>query len=218
MGHALLPSWESALRACRHRGGRADELVVAPPASERLVESTEGALGQRLPGGLRRFFLEDSARVDVRWFLPESIEPPFRDIFSGELSLDLSRLPHLANAHAGWLRECFGNPGDAYDAVWHNKFAFMEVGNGDFLSISCALPDGPVIYLSHDDGEGHGRTLAPTFRDFLLRYSALGCVGSEDWQWLHFCGPSGELDPSCPNAVRWREWFGLGEVSNRADG
>ncbi len=84
----------------------------------------------------------------------------------------------------------------------------MEVGNGDYLAL--ALDEdahGRVVYLSHDDGEGHDRTMATSFEDLLIRWIPLACPGAEDWQWLPFCARSdGGLDHSSAIA---REWTAL---------
>ncbi|MBO9701771.1 MAG: hypothetical protein J7604_16310 [Sporocytophaga sp.] len=43
---------------------------------------------------------------------------------------------------------------------------------------------GKIVYLGHDDGEGHGYIMANSFSDLLNKWTKLGCVGGEDWQWL----------------------------------
>jgi len=95
--------------------------------------------------------------------------------------------------------------------VWHDKLAFAEVGNGDLLAFDTAVSDdGPIVYLSHDDGDGHGKRMADNFVDLMERWSPLGCPGSEDWQWIPFCDTSsGLIDPNGPNADRWRQWLGI---------
>lgn len=127
-------------------------------------------------------------------------------VFSGDFHVSLALLAQFSKAHAGWVRTCFSNRADPYDAVWHNKLPFLEVGNGDFIA---SIPRRPVVYLSHDDGEGHGHILGTTFKDFVERHSRIGCVGAEDTQWLHFWSPSYLLDATCPAAVQWRQWFRL---------
>ena len=59
-----------------------------------------------------------------------------------------------------WVEKCFPDPDSAYDAVWHSKLAVIPVRNGDYIGID--LRDGhygEVVYLSHDDGSGHGYVL-----------------------------------------------------------
>ena len=205
----LLPRWEAALAACRRLGGNVSELVVAPPAAQAEIELVERELGRRLPSSLRSFFGEVSSDVEVRWFLPDELETPFPDVFAGNFHASLGRLAQFSKDHESWIRECFGNAADSYDRVWHDKLPFLEVGNGDFLAIDLLVPDGAVVYLSHDDGRGHGRALGTNFADFVERYSATGCVGAEDWQWLNFWSPDRFLDSRGTNANEWRKWFGL---------
>ena len=88
----------------------------------------------------------------------------------------------------------------------------MEVPNGDMIAIDRRSPDDEsVIYLSHDDGQGHGFVLGRDFADFIDRWTMLGCPGPEDWEWLQFCSSSmSGLEPDGEAGSAWREWFGLG--------
>ena len=72
----------------------------------------------------------------------------------------------------GWIKEVFPNLEDEYDNVWHDKFVFQEVGNGDYLSIDLTPSNsGKVIYLSHDDGEGYGFVMANSFTALLNNWT-----------------------------------------------
>jgi hypothetical protein len=99
------------------------------------------------------------------------------------------------------------DPDDPYDRVWHGKYPLLRVPNGDLVAVDA---DGQVVYLSHDDGEGHGYVLGQDVFDFLERWTALGCPGPEDWQWLPFTSGSDQgLDPEGENGRSWRAWFGI---------
>ncbi len=73
------------------------------------------------------------------------------------------------------------------------------------MDISCQGKE-PIVYLSHDDGEGHGVALANNFKEFVFITSRLGCTGAEDWQWLPFI-ENGKpfINPDCTNAIKLRE-------------
>ena len=116
----------------------------------------------------------------------------------------------LARVYREWV-ETFPNVEDPYDNVWHHKFAFADVPNGDQLAFDLKfMLDPPVVYLSHDDGEGHGYRLGNDFIDFMERWSLLGCPGNEDWQMMPFLpDATSGLDVYGENARMWREWFGL---------
>lgn len=105
----------------------------------------------------------------------------------------------------------FPNKEDPYDAVWHGKLAFHEVGNGDYLAIDLSKPGRePVVYLGHDDGEGHGVEMANNFKEFVLVSSRLGCVGGEDWQWLPFFEKGNSfISADCENARNFRDVLGI---------
>ena len=172
-----------ALRACDTIGGEARRLNIAPPASNEEVIRVENVLGLTLPLSFRRVLTDFSASIDLSWFLPQEIELPieFRGIFRGQCSWDLSRLIDIDKGRKGWVENCFSNENDDYDRVWHNKLAFLEVGNGDCLAFDLDYsPDSPIVYLSHDVGEGHGYRLGDNFVDFIDKWSLLGCPGAED--------------------------------------
>jgi hypothetical protein len=191
----LVKGWRAALDACTARGGETRPLVIEPPATASRVADVERALGHALPARLRRFFLEEAASVQFQWFLPTSSEPPFIDTSSGGLSISLEAIVDLATQH--------GRRG---------RIAFQLVANGDLVAIDVRKPGEPVVFLSHEGGDGDGVVLGRDLDDYLARHAALGYVGPEDWQWLPFVSEIDDeriLDPDGDAADRWRRWFGL---------
>ena len=195
MNTELLKAWRAALVACEARGGETRPLVIEPPASDSRVVEVERALGYALPARLRRFFREEAATIRFQWFLPTGSEPPFVDSFSGELSISLEQQVELAAQN--WLQ---------------GRVAFQLVATGDLIAIDVRKMGEPVVFLSHDGGDGHGIVLGRDLDDYLARHAALGGVGPEDAQWLPFVSEiDGEriLDPDGDAADRFRRWFGL---------
>jgi len=204
--------WNGSRSACELKGGEASALSISGPAFEPEIRSVESALELSLPVDFRRVLLEFSSAVEFSWFLPDDLARPeeFREMFSGGCSWNLGRLVEIEEGRRRWVRECFSNAEDSYDLVWHSKLAFLEVGNGDLLALDVNSAEASVVYLSHDDGEGHGYRLADNFIDFIERWSLLGCPGAEDWQLLPFINsPMSGLQPYGENAVKWRDWFGF---------
>jgi hypothetical protein len=195
MNTELVKGWRAALDACAARGGETRPLVIEPPATAARVAEVEAALGHALPPRLRRFFLEEAASVQFQWFLPTGGEPPFGDISSGELSISLERLTDLAAQH-----------------VRKGRVAFHLVANGDLVAIDVRKTGEPVVFISHEGGDGDGVILGRDLDDYLARHAALGGVGAEDGQWLPFVSEIDDeriLDPDGDAADRWRRWFGL---------
>ncbi len=197
------------------RGFDVRALVFETPAAESEVEELESRVEVTLPPSFREVLVSVSEHVVFRWFVPEGTEFPrlFAGNFSGDLHWSLEDTAQCNKEKDSWIREVFRNPEDPYDAVWHNKLAFYEVGNGDFLAIDLARARfEQVVYLSHDDGQGHGYVLADNFADLLRRWLPLACAGGEDWQWLPFTsGPLSRLDPACQNACAWRKLLGIAD-------
>jgi SMI1 / KNR4 family (SUKH-1) len=193
----------SFLRSVESLGGNVDTFTIERPATEMDLTEIETGLGRPLPAQLRQFASTVSRRIAFRWNLPDDLElpEPLREIFAGGLDYDVFRIPEHEKGRAGWQAACFPNANDRYDIVWHNKLGFHEVPNGDYLGFDS---EGRVIYLSHDDGQGHGYVMASSFPDLLTRWVPVGCPGPEDWQWLPFVSnPTSGILPDSENAKIW---------------
>ncbi|MVO15284.1 SMI1/KNR4 family protein [Parasedimentitalea huanghaiensis] len=205
--------WEETLKSIDRFGGEVEDLVIERAATQDEVQQVESNLGHRLPESFRRMLTGFSKSVEMTWSLPEELElaDPFSEIFRGNIHWSLDQLEKLESARQDWIRECFPNPSDPYDRVWHNKLVFYEIENGDFISLDLsATHHGEVVYLSHDDGQGHGVRLAKSFDDFIHSWSMLAGVGGEDWQWLPFYDPQNAcLDYSGEHAMKFRKIIGL---------
>ena len=198
------------------RGYDVRPLIVEPPATRTEVEQLEKQLGSTLPQSFRDALLAVSRSVDFTWFAPPDLtfDPPFDGIFSGCLAWSLESTLAAETNRRSWVAEVFRDPGDAYDRVWHDKLGFADVGNGDIIAFELgADANGAVVYLSHDDGEGHGYWMAANFADLIASWVPLACVGGEDWQWLPFTSsPTSGIDPHSPNGRLWRETIGIADA------
>ncbi|BDG46001.1 MULTISPECIES: SMI1/KNR4 family protein [Parageobacillus] len=194
-------------------GGEVQEVIIDEPASLEQIIKTEEQLGVKLPESFKKVLREFSGSFSLRWFLPDNMEKPneFRGIFSGTPHWSLELLPQFEEDRMGWIENVFPNPEDEYDVVWHNKLAFCEVGNGDYLALDMNnTDDAPIVYLSHDDGEGHGYKIANNFVEFIDNWSRLAFVGCEDWQWLPFTtSPKSGIIADGEAAKRFRNWLEL---------
>ena len=205
--HQLRDLLEQHLRHLGSRGFDVRPLVFEPPATDAEVAALEAQLGRDLPPSFSRVLREISAHVEFRWLAPRDLRfpAPFNSNFSGNIHWSLKFTAQFDQDKKDWIEEVFPNPQDPYDAVWHDKLAFYEVGNGDVISIDLdPAKYEQIVYLSHDDGEGHGHVLAEDFESMLERWTPLACPGGEDWQWLPFTASTIScIDPRSPNAATW---------------
>ncbi|TQV65846.1 SMI1/KNR4 family protein [Exilibacterium tricleocarpae] len=205
----VIENWKIFAEAVRNMGGEVQVLSYDVPATEDEVKTLEVKLGFDLPLKLKEVLLGFSKKVEFRWFMPDDFEfqGELSQIFCGERHWSLDWIAQFNEDKNGWRDEVFPNKEDPYDLVWHHKLAFHEVGNGDYLAIDLSIPgQEQVVYLSHDDGEGHGVPLAKDFKEFVCSSSRLGCVGAEDWQWLPFIEKGAPfINPDCENAKKFRE-------------
>ncbi|WP_444995704.1 SMI1/KNR4 family protein [Aliikangiella sp. IMCC44359] len=209
----VIENWQTFADAVKAIGGDLQAFTIEEPATEKEVVALEEKLGFSLPASLREVLVNLSRKVEFRWFFPAKfeLEGELSEIFSGDRHWSLDWIYDFNESKNGWVEECFPNKEDPYDVVWHNKLAFHEVGNGDYLAIDLSSSDSEsVVYLSHDDGDGHGVELAKNFKEFVCESCLIGCVGGEDWQQLPFIeNGKKHIDGNCVNAIRLREVLGI---------
>ncbi len=207
---ALLSMVKSAYESI----GAETELIVERPAELSEVEAVEISLERKLPLQIRNFFLQYSRKCRFSAWLPDNFELPdeLKEIFRAFFLLSLEELINAEDSREGWAEACFPNEEDEYDAVWHHKLGFMNVANGDVIAFDVKENETnpQVVYLSHDDGEGHGYILGKDFDTYFEQLLLTGACGSEDWQMLPFCpdAQSGIVS-DCENAKEYRKLIGL---------
>ena len=198
-------------------GGEVEPLTIEKPATEEEIKAVEAKLGYTLPPHFREVLLENTAHLDFYWsiyefleknedFLPEGLV----EIFRGQLLFGLDLLLDYEDDRKGWVKEVYPDYNNEYDRVWHNKMSFHQVGNGDYIAIELEPENyGKVVYLSHDGSENHGLYIASNFKEFLMNYAAIGCIGGEDWQWEPFYTKGKGIDPTSENAQAWYKVLGI---------
>ena len=198
-------------------GGETDPLTIEKLATEEEIKAVEAKLGYTLPPHFREVLLENTAHLDFYWsiyefleknedFLPEGLV----EIFRGQLLFGLDLLLDYEDDRKGWVKEVYPDYNNEYDRVWHNKMSFHQVGNGDYIAIELEPENySKVVYLSHDGSENHGLYIASNFKEFLMNYAAIGCIGGEDWQWEPFYTKGKGIDPTSENAQAWYKVLGI---------
>ena len=192
--------------------GAETELVVEEPASIAEVESIENIIERKLPLQIRDFFLQYSKKCEFSAWLPDGFELPSEldEIFSANFLISLEEFADAEKARNGWVENCFTNEYRhifSYRTLtnWKRKLYWY---NKHRLSHPQVNPS--VVYLSHDDGEGHGYILGKDFNTYLEQLLLVGACGNEDWQMLPFCldAQSGIVS-DCENAKEYRKLIGL---------
>lgn len=183
-------------------------------ATDYEIEELEEKLSMKLPISLKNTLLNFSKEFHFRAHLSEDFKLPkeLEGIFSAVFEISLEGILYAEEGRYSWMKECFPNDKDEYDKVWHNKFGFMSVGNGDVIAFDLEdnNDDPKVVYLSHDDGEGHGVVLGNNFIDYMERIIAVGCCGSEDWQMMPFIKNKYDgIITNCENANTYRKLINL---------
>jgi hypothetical protein len=205
---------EKTAEAIKEIGGESNGLAVGIPASEKQILDVENRLGIRLPECFREVLQNFAGSLDFYWELNDCIDLPeeLRGIFAGECTWNIKDLVDIEEERKGWVKECFSDSNNEYDRVWHNKLAFISVANGDKIAFDLdRYPEyTPVVYLSHDDGEGHGYILGNDFKDFIDKWTLIGCPGTEDWQLIPFIDScTSGINPNSENAIKWKKLIRL---------
>ena len=198
-------------------GGEVEPLTIEKPATEDEIKVVEAKLGYTLPPHFREVLLENTAHLEFGWDIDDiiddeeiSLPDKLAEIFRGKLLFGLDLLLDYEEDRQDWEGEVYPNSDKEYDRVWHNKMSFFQVGNGDYIAIELEPENyGKVVYLSHDGSENHGLYIADNFKEFLMNYAAIGCTGSDDWQWEPFYTKGKGIDPSSKNAKTWYNVLGI---------
>jgi hypothetical protein len=205
------------LTALREQGYSVDDLVCEPPATSQEVAEVEAQLGFAFPASFRDALITISRRVDFWWRRPDNLEfpAPFEDNVFGQLSWSISSLVDFDNDRKSWIETVFKDPDDAYDRVWHQKLAVFDVGNGDLISIDLEpARAGTVVYLSHDGSMAHGYVLAPSFAEFIRRWTLLACPDGEEAGWIPFFEVDLGLSEQGEPAKAWRRLLRLESIAD----
>jgi len=164
---------------------------------------------------LREVLKEYAKSIDISWSFDESTEDKIPEPFKGKVSSgwcywDLDQLKDINHYKNELVQTCFIELDVPGAEQLLSTFAFLTVPNGDYLLIDMQAPDAPIIYLSHEMDKMHGCRLGNSFIDFIEKWTLIGCVGPEDWQFEPFIKDvSAGIDANSPIATRFREFVGF---------
>lgn len=208
-----IKKWDKTLHAVSQLGGEIEPCVIQDKATKEELLRVEQVLGYPIPMSFKTVLETFSSEVSMRWFFHSDYEldGDLSGIFSGVCYWSLHELLKINEEKNEWVRMCFSDEKDTYNRVWHNKLAFQEVGNGDFIAIDLTADAyESVVYLSHDGDTSNGMVLGHDFTDYVTRISEIGCCGPEDWQLMPFIpNPNGGICLDGKNACRIKQLFNL---------
>jgi len=182
---------EWILEIAKKRNWDYSDLTIKKPISEKAFEILEKELNLEYPKDFKEVLTKYSSGILMDWQIEgEETAGEFREIFCGAgrgYLWDFDTLRDDYKNIKGWITECFSNPEDEYDKIWYNKIPFLDVPNGDVIAFGDKTGNGnQVVYLSHDGSDFHGQILGDNFIDFIDKWTQLGCIGTEDWQFEPF--------------------------------
>ncbi len=195
MNKGIWDNWieriEWILSIAQKRNWDYSELTIKKPVSENAFEILEKELNLEYPADFKEVLTKYSSGILMDWQIEgEETEGEFRQIFCGGgrgYLWDFDFLREDYKNIQGWITECFSNLEDDCDKIWHNKIPFLHVPNGDVIAFGDKTEKGnQVVYLSHEGDGFHGQILGGNFIDFINKWTQLGCVGTEDWQFEPF--------------------------------
>jgi SMI1 / KNR4 family (SUKH-1) len=209
-----LSDWNWILEIAKRRNWDYDSLIIKPTINIDEINKIEDEFQIKYPLEFKAVLTTFSSGVLFNWQIEnEKTEGEFRQIFrgcGGGYLWDIETLRSDFENYIGPVQACFPDINDEYDKIWHNKVPFLDVPNGDMIVFDTSerQENCPIIYLSHDGSEFHGSRLAENFIEFISRWSNLGCVGTEDWQFEPFYDYDKEMiKNSDPIINRWKNWL-----------
>ena len=212
--------------AVRRLDGNSPPIRIGPPAAETDVADVERRLARPIPSSLRSVLVDHAGSFSFEWTRKhfDALPHPWKHAQEGRCLWSLDLLPALNADVEQWRSKVYSDPGDSYAQHWYGVFAVCATGlsdgtssstdfsGGDFFAIrENAVGDEPVVFLSHDGASENGSRLADNFEDFLLRWSAFGCVGgASGWAFEYFIvDRKGGFDPTGEIAVGFRKLLGV---------
>lgn len=207
-------NWEWILDIAKKRQWDiVDDLAIQPVASRKEVDKAIGRQGIKLPPDFIEVLTNYSSGVNF-FFQIKGVEPEgeYRQIFSAgyEGIWSFDNLGSLKEGYDSWVEGCFEDPTDDYNKVWHNKTPIIRVATGDLIAFDTSVETNefPVVFLSHDDSDLHGKRLGHNFIDFIARWSNIGCFGPEDWQLEPFHNDKENiLELEGDKVTGWKNWL-----------
>lgn len=211
----LVAQWEAMLTAITGLEGESSDLVIDPPATEDEVREIESELGADLPGSLREVFLTRSRCVSFSWYLPRHFNLPaaIRNTRGGGMDLSLDKVAEAEWGRRRWIENVLSTREDPIlKGGWDGVLAFHDTAIGDYLAIDLRTPGRQqVVMLSHDEDRVMDAVLGKDLQEFLVDWSAIGCIGPEPFVLAPFLhGGARPLDPEGANARLWRATIGWG--------
>jgi hypothetical protein len=201
------------LTIAKKRHWDTEELEIKSTVTANDFISLENHLDITYPDDFKEILTNYSSGILLNWQIEgEETEGEYKEIFCGGgrgYLWDFSTLKDDYENYQGWIKECFSNEDDEYDKVWYNKIPFLDVPNGDVIAFGEKATTGnPVIYLSHDGSDFHGHKLGDNFVDFITKWTKLGCIGTEEWQFEVFYDYERmELKTEGQTFENWIKWL-----------
>jgi len=182
--------WEP-IKEMESKGWDIYNLQIEKPAPIEWINRIEKQTEQIYPDDFKAVLTNYSSAVRLNWHMNDNKIEGFKEIFCGAgygYLWDCELLTDIYKNYRGWLTDCYDDPNDEYGGIYYNKVPFISVPNGDLIAFQKEIKNGEseVIYLSHDDGQLHGKRLARNFVEFISKWSNIGCVGTEEWQMVPF--------------------------------
>ncbi len=202
--------WEP-LKEMESKGWNIYDLQIEKPTTKERINAMEQSTNQIFPNDFVEVMTKFSSAVRLNWHMNNDEIEGFEEVFCGGgygYLWDVELLVEIHKNYLGWLRDCWTDPNDSYGGIYYDKVPFISVPNGDLIVFNKEIVNGKseVIYLSHDDGELHGKRLAKNFVEFISKWSNIGCVGTEEWQFSPFYDfKNEELSSTSEQVVKWKE-------------
>lgn len=190
-----------------------EDLTIKPKVSIEEVNLLMKKLNIKLPNDFIEVITNFSSGVNFYFQIEDSeLEEGFEGIFSAgyEGFWSFEDLEILKENYEEWIEICFNDLSDEDNQIWQNKIPIINVANGDLIAFDIKQDSDtyPVVYLSHELGEMHGKRLGCNFIDFITRWSNLGCFGPEDWQFEPFYNEEDNiLEIDNDKVYKWKQWL-----------
>ena len=222
-------SWRHALDCVQAKGGDSYDLTIAGPAKVKQVEKIERQIGTNLPRDFVQTVTTYSQEVGLFWSLErDSLPDELEGVQSGDGMWDLTQIvdgyerirdvrldEEIEDELEYRLISEKMSEADCQKFRETKHVPFWAIDNGDYICFEIGeLHEGNrIVHLDLDSlYSPFGATfLAPSFTEYVLRRTSIGCAGPEPCYMSPFLDKNEGIQTNCAAAKKWRTWL-LGEL------
>ena len=189
------------------------DVFIDAIATDKEITDLENSIRKKIPIQLKDLLTQLSKSVQLFYEIEEEVSSEFSKISSGEFYFDLELLEQLNKEYPDWIAASLDEDANDIESieitkrVKDHKTVILEVSTGDLIVMDDQSNE--VLFLDHEGGAMHGKSLAKDLNTFLEQWSLMGFFGTEDWQFeeMYDFEKNSLKSLNDDKVIRWINWL-----------